>query len=65
MDIRLNSRVYHVKDQGGMQGTVVQIDSAPNYFLAIYKVTTCAVKWDSDKNEETPEICWTNKLILV
>jgi len=56
--IKVGSHVYHIKDDISHQGTVVSIDTN------LPDITTCRVLWDDD-NTHTPDVQWTNKLVVV
>ncbi len=49
---------YFIKDDISHQGTVVSIDTN------LPDITTCRVLWDDD-NTHTPDVQWTNKLVVV
>lgn len=56
--IKVGSHVYHIKDDISHQGTVVSIDTN------LPDITTCRVLW-ADDNTHTPDVQWTNKLVVV
>jgi hypothetical protein len=57
-DLKIGSRVYHEKEDPSIQGTVVSIDTN------LPDITTCRVLWDDD-DTHTPDVQWTNKLVVV